>query len=428
MTAPVFGIFADDLTGALDAAAPFAARGFTVRVSTTSEVPSISDDVDVVSVNMGTRHASPTDVESITRRVVSQLRDLGVKTLFNKIDSTLRGNPGVEAFHAAQLLDLDHAIICSAYPQNGRTISGGILYVDGKPVTETDVGNDQLSPVPSDKVVEIVGESLSRNGLSGSAYVQSGTGSHPVENDIPVLLGLDAKSGGELHEISNRVLSVDGVSLVAGSAGLSIAFAEAMSSQSERRVRRRNNFRNILLVTCSRRSVISDQLNDLNRLADFVDVEVSYEDALNGLSEYDQARLSSAFATSDLTIIRLASIGEKLSQKNVAEVAHSLVNNMGDIVRDLVDQRKPNVLVVIGGDTFTGVSKACEISTIRLEDELQPGTTFGVVESGLLSDTRVVTRAGGFGNKESITDLVRRLNSSFVQTSSETRVEELDGE
>ncbi|MEK9676252.1 MAG: nucleotide-binding domain containing protein, partial [Chloroflexota bacterium] len=142
----------------------------------------------------------------------------------------------------------------------------------------------------------------------------------------------------------------------------------------------------------------------------------------------DQARLSSAFATSDLTIIRLASIGEKLSQKNVAEVAHSLVNNMGDIVRDLVDQRKPNVLVVIGGDTFTGVSKACEISTIRLEDELQPGTTFGVVESGLLSDTRVVTRAGGFGNKESITDLVRRLNSSFVQTSGETRVEELDDE
>ena len=414
MSSPVLGIFADDLTGALDAAAPFAARGFKVRVSTTSDVPAISDDVDVVSVNMGTRHASSGDAESITRRVVSQLRDLGIQTLFNKVDSTLRGNPGVEVLHAAQLLGLDHAIICSAYPQNGRIISNGILYVDGTPITETDVGTDQLSPVPSDIVVEIVEESLSRHGLSDRAHVQTGTGSHSALDDKPVLLTLDASSGKDLHEISNRILSVDGVSLVAGSAGLSIACAEAMSFQSDRRVRRSNNYRNILLVTCSQRTMINDQLNHLNDFADYVDVEVSCEDALNGLSEHDQARLNSAVATSDLTIVRLASVREKLSQDNVADIAQSLVTNMGGIVRNLVEHHKPSVLAVIGGDTFAGISESCEISTIRLEDELQPGTAFGVIESGLLSGTRIVTRAGGFGNEQSITELVRKLNPSLA--------------
>lgn len=414
MTTPEIGIFADDLTGALDAAAPFAARGCKVRVSTTSEVPSITGDVDVIAVNMGTRHADRYSVESTTRRVVAQLSDLGITFLFNKIDSTLRGNPGVEVFHAAKLLDLDHAIICSAYPQNGRTISGGIIYVEGLPVTVTDVGNDQLSTVPANHVADIVEHALYRNGLADKAYVQTSTGLHPAQDDKPTLLTLDASSSNDLHEISNRVLSVAGIKLVAGSAGLSIAFAEVLSSKFERREQRNNNFKNILLVTCSQRSIINDQLSHLKNFAGYVDLEMSFDDALRGIPEQDQARLNSAFSENGVTVVRLANGCEELRQENVSSAAEALVTNMGGVVRNMVEHRKPNVLVVIGGDTLAGITDACEISTIRLEDELQPGTTFGVVESGLLTGIRIVTRAGGFGNKESITDLVRKLNPSLV--------------
>ncbi|MEE8046868.1 MAG: four-carbon acid sugar kinase family protein, partial [Dehalococcoidia bacterium] len=56
---PIIGIFADDLTGALDAAAPFAARGYRTVVSSTWELPQGAAGAEVVSINLGTRHMDP---------------------------------------------------------------------------------------------------------------------------------------------------------------------------------------------------------------------------------------------------------------------------------------------------------------------------------------------------------------------------------
>ena len=73
---PVIGIFADDLTGALDAAAPFAARGYRTVVSSTWESPRGADDAEVVSINLGTRHMDPAEVAIRTARAVGALADL----------------------------------------------------------------------------------------------------------------------------------------------------------------------------------------------------------------------------------------------------------------------------------------------------------------------------------------------------------------
>ena len=61
---------------------------------------------------------------------------------------------------ALKALNADHAVLCSAYPQNKRTVEHGVLLVDGVPVAETEVGQDKLSPLPSSYVEMIIGSSV----------------------------------------------------------------------------------------------------------------------------------------------------------------------------------------------------------------------------------------------------------------------------
>ena len=162
-------IFADDLTGALDAAVPFAALGMPTYVSIHSALPDsgLATHSEVTSVNLDTRHVDPEKAERIAARSVGQV-SLGVgRIIFNKIDSSMRGHPGVEAVGIARALRAEYVVMCPAYPSNGRTVEGGTLLIDGVPAHETDVGRDPLSPPGiqrSERDCPQVGRDSSRGG------------------------------------------------------------------------------------------------------------------------------------------------------------------------------------------------------------------------------------------------------------------------
>ena len=78
-------VVADDLTGAADAAAPFAARGFTVSVALGEGLP----DAAVVALSTDNRGRPADEARARTRRAVNRVRE--AELLFVKIDSTLRG-------------------------------------------------------------------------------------------------------------------------------------------------------------------------------------------------------------------------------------------------------------------------------------------------------------------------------------------------
>ena len=230
-TTPLVGIFADDLTGALDAAAPFAARGFRTLVSPTSELPVGAEGAEVISVNLGTRHLDPRAIAERTHQAVIELGKLGVKILLNKIDSTLRGNPGIELLAAINAVSGDHAVLCSAYPQNLRTIADGVLLVDGIPVVDTDVGQDKLSPLLSSRVVEILASSLERAGLADRVHVRGADNGMAVTDLLPVIISLDARTEDDLSGLARRLVNTGSTTLVAGSAGISIAIADELSTR-----------------------------------------------------------------------------------------------------------------------------------------------------------------------------------------------------
>lgn len=412
---PLVGIFADDLTGALDAAAPFAARGFSTVVSSTAELPIGANRAEVISVNLGTRHSSSSEIAVRTSRIVELLTGLGVKILLNKVDSTLRGNPGVELVAALKSLDGDHAVICSAYPQNARTIEDGVLLVNGVPVAETDVGQDQLSPLPSSRVDEIISTSLERAGVSGEVHVRGAEGGAAIPDLLPVVISLNARSENELLALAERLVETPSTALVAGSAGLSVALADVLDSDRfHHRVPTSDVDqlgRKVLVVTASQRKIVDDQVDLLGSNADIVHAELSVDEALAGVTDESIERMIDVAQRVGVVVLRLGklSIESELSKDDLLSMANTIVGNLGAAVRKIIDAAKPDTLVVIGGDTASGVLEACGVSSLTLRGELQPGTVSGIPADGTIADTLLITRAGGFGDENSLFELLTLL-------------------
>ncbi len=412
---PLVGIFADDLTGALDAAAPFAARGFRTVVSTSGELPLNVREVEVVSLNLATRHMAANAIADRTSEAVAALAGLGVKVLLNKVDSTLRGNPGVELVAALSAISGDHAVLCSAYPQNDRTVVNGELLVAGVPVAMTDVGQDRLSPLPSSHVDAIVMAALMRAGLEDRAHVRGPDGGMAIDDFLPVIITPDARSEDDLHALAKRLVSSDSPALVAGSAGIAVALADALDT--DRPVRRSLQSdpsaygRKIMIVTASQRSIIDDQLDVMGKLTDLVQAELSPDEAIAGVTAESIERMVEISELNGIVVLRLGKLEseEGADATELQEMAATIVRNLGGVVREIVCRSATDTLIVLGGDTTNGVLDACGVTSLELTGELQPGSVVARPVDGTISDVLLVTRAGGFGDENGLFDLVALL-------------------
>ncbi len=121
-------IIADDFSGACDAAARAAVHGCTV---TALLVPPLEDaSADLLAVSTESRHLSPALARAAIRSLAPSLAG---RVLYKKIDSTLRGPWIDEVDELLLLTDYSQAIVCPAFPAQGRTVHNGWLYVNGEP-------------------------------------------------------------------------------------------------------------------------------------------------------------------------------------------------------------------------------------------------------------------------------------------------------
>jgi uncharacterized protein YgbK (DUF1537 family) len=142
---------ADDLTGALEAGAKFAARGFPAIVTTR---PSDDPAFPVIVVDTESRILPAS--EAATR--VAAACAVGGEVLYKKTDSTLRGNIGAELRAMRDAWPRAAITYVPAYPAVGRTVRAGVLYVHGVAVGESAFARDAMNPVMYNSVAEAIGD------------------------------------------------------------------------------------------------------------------------------------------------------------------------------------------------------------------------------------------------------------------------------
>ncbi|MDP3342161.1 four-carbon acid sugar kinase family protein [Frigidibacter sp.] len=130
-------LIADDLTGALDSSAAFAARGLRVVCALSPADVSVAlvHDPDILAVTTNSREIDRDQAVARIGQVLGALAAApGWQTalLFKKIDSRLKGNLAAEVARLAPLRPA--ALACPAIPRLGRLVKNGALI--GAGVTE----------------------------------------------------------------------------------------------------------------------------------------------------------------------------------------------------------------------------------------------------------------------------------------------------
>lgn len=146
----ILGVIADDFTGAGDIAGILTGAGMR-----TALLPSVADiatcDHDAGVVALKTRSIPTADAVRASLHALSALRDAGCRQILFKycstFDSTAAGNIGPVAQALAQALGTPAAIVCPAFPANGRTVYQGHLFVGDVLLSETGMRHHPITPM-----------------------------------------------------------------------------------------------------------------------------------------------------------------------------------------------------------------------------------------------------------------------------------------
>jgi len=127
-------ILADDLTGANDTAIQFVKQGSSALVITNiAEIDALPfKNYDVISINSNSRGMGTQDAYKAIYSIIKKLKpnEKGY-SVYKKIDSVLRGNPGQELAAAMDVLNVPLALVASSFPANRSIIENGRLFSQG---------------------------------------------------------------------------------------------------------------------------------------------------------------------------------------------------------------------------------------------------------------------------------------------------------
>ena len=436
------GIYADDLTGALDAAAPFAAAGMSTYVSVFGVVPDgAARRHRVLSLNVDTRHGDRFPVFDRAARAAQELRVAGFALLFNKIDSTLRGHAGMEARAGLSREPPDPrdsakkvawagpklALIAPSFPAMGRVVRNGQVRVDGVPLAESEVGRDPLSPVSSSDIAEIVEENTGdRPAVITLDEVREGDRLRQAISDLlespPVVAVCDAESDDDLDRIAAAVLYAhskkQGTVILAGSAGATAALARALTGKSADRLKRAgsgSSGKPVLMISGSQRSATARQLELAvgERSMEWLQVDVPAllsEETAVGVRDDTVRRAVDALGRGKHTAVSLLRVEGRPGIDDDSRI--QLVRELGAICYRVARRTTPGALVLIGGDTAQSALRAVGTAGIVLDAEPFPGIPAGIIDGGLLTGIPVVTKAGAFGEDGVLVDVIDYLDGA----------------
>ncbi len=408
---PFLVVIADDLTGALDTGIQFSNAGAKTITITKASSQLLSHylkcNYEVISVDASTRHKSAEEASRIVSDIVNECMAFGVKYLYKKTDSVLRGNIATEliAFMNASKTKLLPYV--PAFPDLGRTLRNGTLYIDGKLLLDTELGRDPFDKVSSNKISDL--------------FVDSGV---TVEDSLPAgclpekgerIVIYDAESNDELDEIASSLIE-ENYTAFAGCAGFADALSKAFGFIPE------NNsdftIKLPMLIVCgsvneiSKRQLSYEEKHGTGRIRlnekslsdnlyfDSQEGSKIIDNIVDGL--YSKGLfIVDTTADSDTPLAKSEISGEKVSA------------SLGELATRLVGKVPGLNLFIIGGDTLLSFIVKSECFEIEPVAEIEKGIVLSVVHDGK-HEINIISKSGGFGGEDLLSRILCKYKKQEV--------------
>jgi uncharacterized protein YgbK (DUF1537 family) len=317
-----------------------------------------------------------------------------------RIDSTLRGRVGLELSAVLQA-GAGLGVVVPAAPSAGRVTVGGMQYVDGILLSDTEVYRDPFTPVTSPSILDLLEQQGGHHvTLIPLKVVREGARavSRALDRAKTSLVVVDAATDADIVAVARAcrdrvVLPVDPG-----------PFTAALMDQRFDRQRPHAvcpRAATVLVIVGSRAAATMIQAGRLVESLGIRPVPLDVE----GISDGRRSVLVDRLVT-DLTRDRIAVLWPEPAEwvgrepgvvQGIAEVAGGVLERQGAAV------------VVAGGDTTVSVCRALEVAEIDVVGELAPLCAVGIARGGVLDGMPIVTKGGMVGGVETLVQCVRAV-------------------
>lgn len=417
MTRPGSGVLvvADDLTGACDTAVQFGSWGPAVAIlepETAAEFTAFR----VMALTTESRNLRPDEARQRVAGVAAGLRKVAAdRMVYKKLDSSLRGQLGVEIDALLDGLDRTWALVAPAYPDQARLTAGGFHLIRQVPVGESEISRDPLTPVTESHLGRLIAaQSRNRVGLLPLDVVAAGAVA--VRDRLAALLTegvrvvvADATTPGHLATLAGAV-AADGRALPCGAAGLARALAGLFPARSAEpagggEAEADGNERpGGSLTICGSQTAVSFVQVDRVREAGLAEVFALEPPTVARLASEAVRRVLGEAAT---TLRRGHNVVVYVTARNASrDEAAAILAGLGEVGRLLAPVA--GRLILTGGDTAMAVCRSLGARALTVEGELLPGIVTGplVIPGEAANGLPVVTKSGSFGDLETLVKLL----------------------
>jgi len=415
----LMGCIADDFTGATDLAGLLARSGVPVslRIGVPEEAPTNPAAFEVIALKC--RTAPMDEAVAETRKALAWLKSAGATRFFWKycstFDSTPEGNIGPVAEALMADIGTHQTIYCPAFPENGRSIFMGNLFVGEQPLAESPMKDHPLTPMRDSNLMRLLAPQVKGSvGLVNRLIVAQGADAirarlAQLQADGVAHVVVDAVADADLFSIAEACQDMP--LLTGGSAiamPLPALFTKRQSSESVKQAQMRPATDKAIILSGSSSAMTRQQVARYaatrpSLRLDPIDLALNGSNAaLAWLAEQDLTQAPLIYATAEPS--QVAEVQNKLGRAKAGEIVEQALAAFAVAARDLGAGR----IVVAGGETSGAVTQALGVTRLDVGFEIAPGVPWTFAQSDG-KPIALALKSGNFGGPVFFDDALNAL-------------------
>jgi uncharacterized protein YgbK (DUF1537 family) len=416
----LLGSIADDYTGASDLANTLTKNGLRTVQTVGIPDPSLAlPDVDAVVVSLKIRSVPASDAVAAAASAERWLRQRGAGHVLYKIcstfDSTDAGNIGPVTEALSEAAGGGSVLVTPAFPETGRTVYLGHLFVGGQPLNESPLKDHPLNPMHDANLVRVLTRQ-SRNavGLIDLTTIAAGPGAVKAKLDALRAAGVTAVIADAIFERDLETLGEVALKtpVSSGASGLGLGLARALVSSGRissggattaDAIRPVGGLSAIVAGSCSKATLHQLAIAERSMPVLRLDPErlLAGPDEIAAAISWAGDRISAgpvviAASAAPETVSRLQLLYGREASGHAIETATSI------ITAELVE-RGVRRLVVAGGETSGAAVDRLAIPAFLIGPEIAPGVPVLRTVGNAQGDMLLALKSGNFGGEDFFT-------------------------
>ena len=386
------------------------------------------EGVDVWAISTESRNISKE--ESVNRIVwaVNRLKKyLNIDNYYKKIDSTLRGNVGVEIATLMELLNKKAVVIAPAFIEEGRSTIGAYQLLNGTPIERTQCALDPKSPIYESYIPDIIGKDLSdkfREMIATLDFKTITKGAGPITIKLnefiqkgKKIIIADAMSNTDLEQIALAINKSNFDILPAGSAGLANAFNKEKNDKEIEPINLSSIKLPRLIVSGSATQMCANQIQKLKaEKKSIFFVDLTTKDIFENISEDTVNLITEKLKANIDVVVHCCEIKKEFDSEETnnilidAGIAKTdFASKITDFLANLIYKLNFNndfILISIGGETSYKCLDKLSSTYLTIVDDIMPSIPL----CKDINNKFIVTKSGNFGTSTTLIEILNYLD------------------